>query len=902
MSGENIDPSDLLKSINYLSQLDAELIESLTGLSDSDKAYILAIKADREETERRKKLLASINDSIGDFANLGKSLVSSGSSFGPIKQTINMVSKASQGMAKKAGGIGKAIATVIDVTAKAANHMVESFEKAYTSFEKISGTGLISTFDGLRDMSNNISVSMEQLSSSLEDRGGQLVNWGGTALKGAKEFEKLAKSVHSNRTNFQMMGITVKELTDSQLDYMDLERKSTRGQIQFDMTYKQGFMDYLDNLSTLANLTGQSRDELRKKMAKQQEEANFRLFSMTRDQEQRKNDNALVALMSQMGPTYEEGIKDIMAAQKAGVQATGEASDAVRRSQALGGENIQANVQKYLDGAMTYAELMDKTLVAGGKAVDQLGLGVISMRDGLDKSIMIENANAKILSQKTTKQRLAEAQAAKNKPPKDIDKSLAGARIQMNDTSVAVEQLSTGSETAAKSMRYLAKKMNEAITEIYKNAGKNVPEMLKVTMAESDARDKIGDAKIKLQAQLDKKTAAQEALKTGGSTMSWSDSRKENVKIQDADSEINKLKKELESLTADATKLAQKRKELENVRLANDRLSAVGDTSAQSTESSSGISSGGLSSGGVYASAGPGARSSGTDAQSASAGATSDAQTSGQSSGQSSGATGATGATDTTGAAGATGATGALPTSVGTGPEGWAQVYALAKAAGDKYPEVTASQWALESGWGKSMSGKNNPFGQKAGSQEAGSVVMTREVVNGRSVMMNQKFKDYSSSLEAVAEHVKRWSPKYSNAKSPEEAIAMIARSYATDPSYARTVSQIIRQQKGAIPVAAAATPAAPTQAQPPVISASSSPVMVSGPSTGHNVVMQGDQTVIPANPGTEASAVQTTYDSTPESKETKEFLAMMNTQFSNMIDLMGDKISVQQRSMAHSS
>jgi hypothetical protein len=899
MTSENIDPNELARAISNLSDLDEELIESLTGLSDSDKALILATKAEKEETERRKKLADSINNSLNDFASLGKSLTTSAGSFGPIKQTVNMVSKSAQGMAKKAGGIGKAIATVIDLTAKAANHMIESFEKAYASFEQISGTGLVSTFDDLKDMSKDISVTMDQLATSLGDRGSQLASWGGTALKGAKEFEKLAKSIYSNRTNFQMMGITVKELTDSQLDYMDLERKSTRGQIQFDMTYKQGFMDYLDNLSTLANLTGQSRDELRKKMAKQQEEANYRLFSRTRDAKQRENDNALIALMSQMGPTYEEGMKDIISAQQAGVQATGEAADAVRRSQALGGENIQQNVQKYLDGAITYAELMDKTLVAGGKAVDSLGVGVISMKDGLDKSIMIENANGKILAGKTTKQRLAEAQAAKNKPPKEIDKSLAEARIGMNDTNVAMEQLSVGSETAAKSMRYLAKKMNEAITEIYKAAGKNVPEMLKVTMAESDTRDKISDAKTKLKEQTEKKTTAQEALKTGGSTMSWSDTRKENVKIQDADAEITKLKKELESLTSDATKLAQKRKELENVRLANARLSAVGATSASTSAPESGISSGGLSSGGVYVNSGPGSASSTSGASSSGAtSGTTDAQTGVSQSSTSSGTTG----TPETSATSPAGSSGPLPTTVGTGPEGWLQVYALAKAAGDKFPEVTASQWALESGWGKSMSGKNNPFGQKAGSQEPGTVVSTREVVNGRSVMMNQKFKDYSSSLEAVAEHVKRWSPKYSNAKTSDEAISMIARSYATDPTYARTVSQIIRQQKNAIPVASTQpAPTAPVATSTPVIPASSSPVMVSGPSTGHTVAMQGEQTVIPANPGSSASAVQTTYDSTPESKETQEFLAMMNTQFSNMIDLMDDKIAVQRRSMTHS-
>jgi hypothetical protein len=914
MSDKNIDPQELLQAINHLTQFDAEFLDSLTGLSDSDKAYILAIKADREETERRKKLLSSINQSMNDFVSLGKSLTTSSGSFTPIKQTISLVSAASQGVAKKAGSIGKAVATVIDLTAKAANYMIESFEKAYTSFEKISGSGLVSTFDDLQKMSLSVSVSMEQLASSLGDRGTQLASWSGTAVKGAKEFEKLAKSVRSNRESFQLMGITVKELTDSQLDYMDLERKSTRGQIQFDMTYKQGFMDYLDNLSTLATMTGQSRDELRKKMAKQQEEANWRLFSRTRDIKQRENDNALVALMSQMGPTYEEGIKDIIAAQKAGVQATGEAANAVRRSQALGGQNIQANVKKYLEGAMSYAELMDKTLVAGGKAVDGLGLGVISMKDGLDKSIMIENSNAKILSQKSTKQREAEAKAAKNKPPEKIDKSLAAARIEMNDTGVAVEQLSTSSETAAKSMRYLAKKMNEAITEIYQSAGKNVPEMLKVTMAESDTGDKISDAKVKLSNQVEKRKKAQTALSAGGDNMSWVDSRREKVKIQDADTEISRLNKELESLTSDATKLAQKRKELENIRMANSNISAVGAISTTASGDTSGTSSGGLSSGGVYANSGSGAQppsaAPGAPGTSSTGTAASDSSASGQT-GQSDGQSGATSG-GSSGAASGGSSSDRITKVLKSGPGGL-----TAQLADGSVVDRTGTvawrgnnpgnlRWA---DWERQF----NAVGiQNAGTSGQFTVFATLQ--DGINAQKNLIFNKYAnlSLAQLMGRYDAATAPRYTQIVSQAAGVPpnTLVKNL-TDDQQSKLVAAIQRHEgfrEGNVKVVSgptqptAALPASPEQNPTPVIPQSASPVLVSGPSTGHNVIMQGNQTVVPANSGMEASAIQTMAGPGQQTEATTEFLTMMNNSVDEMIDLMNDKITVQRRLMMHTT
>lgn len=135
-----------------------------------------------------------------------------------------------------------------------------------------------------------------------------------------------------------------------------------------------------------------------------------------------------------------------------------------------------------------------------------------------------------------------------------------------------------------------------------------------------------------------------------------------------------------------------------------------------------------------------------------------------------------------------------------------------AASAGDRFPELTAAQAALESGWGSTPSGKNNPFGQKASSSEKGTVKGTEEVGPGGRYSTSAKFKDFDSEGEATKNRVKTWSYKYGDAKDLETAARNLQLPtgakipgtketshgvYATSPIYASRISQIAREYGG---------------------------------------------------------------------------------------------------------
>lgn len=112
---------------------------------------------------------------------------------------------------------------------------------------------------------------------------------------------------------------------------------------------------------------------------------------------------------------------------------------------------------------------------------------------------------------------------------------------------------------------------------------------------------------------------------------------------------------------------------------------------------------------------------------------------------------------------------------------------------------VTIAQWAVESAWGAAMPpGSNNPFGIKAQPGEPAVASPTREVEDGKSVVVTAQFRKFASLTEAFDLHGRllATAPPYrpAMAKLPDaDAFAdALAGVYATDPEYGITLKYVI--------------------------------------------------------------------------------------------------------------
>lgn len=128
----------------------------------------------------------------------------------------------------------------------------------------------------------------------------------------------------------------------------------------------------------------------------------------------------------------------------------------------------------------------------------------------------------------------------------------------------------------------------------------------------------------------------------------------------------------------------------------------------------------------------------------------------------------------------------------------WEGIFAASKKAGAKFPECVAAQWALESGWGKHTSGKNNFFGLKG----SGSNINTQEFINGKWVTIKAGFIDFPDLYTCVTYLVERWYKDFGKFKGVNRAASrnecarlLIAEGYATDPDYSSKLIQIMDRQ-----------------------------------------------------------------------------------------------------------
>jgi hypothetical protein len=127
----------------------------------------------------------------------------------------------------------------------------------------------------------------------------------------------------------------------------------------------------------------------------------------------------------------------------------------------------------------------------------------------------------------------------------------------------------------------------------------------------------------------------------------------------------------------------------------------------------------------------------------------------------------------------------------------WQGVSLHAKRVGAKFPELVAAQWALESSFGKSVSGKHNYFGLKG----IGSSRETKEFYDGKWVTIKAGFIDFPSLAACIEYLVVHWYKDWQSYKGINKADNRYAaarmlkdQGYATDPDYPAKLSRLMKQ------------------------------------------------------------------------------------------------------------
>jgi hypothetical protein len=599
MANNNLDNINIdnLKSFNDILRLNT------AGMTSYERGQQKLINEEKDQEKKLAKLIDSGEKFGQELIGIGKSLTTGSSSFGPLTKTITLLTSVASGMASKFGSVGKAVGQAIKLAGKAANTTIETFEKTYTGFEKLSQSGLVSSFDEIDDISSSTMITINDLSELLEGQGQILSSWSGTAFNGIQEFKKLSGSLLTSRVDFQLLGITTKELAASQIKYMDYERKITGERQKFDAKHIERFKQYLNNITDISIMTGERREEVQKEIDARQEEASYRIFVGKRTKEQNLADNKLLEVTKfAFGPTTEKGIRDLMVGLKQGVIATSDEADVVRQHYGRLGVDILAELQKHINSPLgQVSNVIDTMKRTNVKNVQVIGNQAMMAGDTLDSKVAVEMHKGAQFAKLNQKDIEAMIQAGKTTPPTKTDEALARARLDMGDNNLTIQRLSMSIPLVTKSMRLISKAMNSLIKGVFNQVGKNVPELLIVMEDHDNVRDKITDSITELADYNKRQIKAQEninARKAAGKSGYFAD-KSDKKEIEDTKNLIILENINLEKLKKREKELAAKKLELEilkGYKSATERVNV--SNSVTNITGGSGSSGGGTGGGG----------------------------------------------------------------------------------------------------------------------------------------------------------------------------------------------------------------------------------------------------------------------------------------------------------------
>ena len=260
-------------NINYslFDDLNKQVGAFSSGLNQQIKSTGMvndAYKEDAAQQKAMKKAQKELADSIQNAAKgavgFAKSLQGGNGSFQPLTEVVSITTKALGSLLGKIPLVGGALEGLTKGAGEVANLMIETYDKVYGSFEKLSDSGVVESFTTFKNTAMAMGMSMTSTSESLEKRSKELALFGGSALQGTKVFAQIADASKPLRDNFQKLGINSQEFTDFQISYINQQNILNRGKVKTNQDLVSGSEVYMKELDAVAKLTGESRKELQK--------------------------------------------------------------------------------------------------------------------------------------------------------------------------------------------------------------------------------------------------------------------------------------------------------------------------------------------------------------------------------------------------------------------------------------------------------------------------------------------------------------------------------------------------------------------------------------------------------------------------------------------------------------
>lgn len=254
------------------------------------KAELAAIEAEEKEAKVRQQQTQALRDSGQALKSFAGAILNSERSFSKYNDTLENAGNAALELGKSFGIVGTILGGIIKgatMLGSAFAKQADNVLKATDDLSKFGTAGQL-TAEEVRKMGANVGYTSEQLDKlvkPIQSIGAGLINLGGTAAEGAKAFGEIANVGKDTRMQYQRLGVSQAELTQAQADYIKLQQVSGQQITKSNKDLQKSSLAYVDNLLTLAALTGQDIESVKRKNEIAMSEIETKLQNNLLDQE-----------------------------------------------------------------------------------------------------------------------------------------------------------------------------------------------------------------------------------------------------------------------------------------------------------------------------------------------------------------------------------------------------------------------------------------------------------------------------------------------------------------------------------------------------------------------------------------------------------------------------------------
>lgn len=399
-----------------------KLAEAAARISQEADPLIAAEKKMAEEAEKNSKALKAFGGALGSsVAELSKAAIQVKDGAGKYAGGIESAGNAVRGFSKNFGLLGEAAGMLTQAFTKLVGGALRQNDALIKSYRGLSNFGDVGkTFkDIMQDMHDagfSVDQNAETYVKALEKAAPGLAQFSGTVAKGREQLQKvMIDQLGQAEYHLQRYGYSQEDMFDKTANFMGILAASGNNRKRQDGELTQLTKVYLDQLTLLGQITGQTREEAEKKLQRDANDLRFQMFLKNLPEDEALN---LRTAMASLPDEMADGAKSVIVNQGRIVDEQGAAF-----FQLLGNEGI-AELQKVIKTQgdkfpEAFAGTMNKYSGIIEKRFGQLGNNVAFGNDTM-KSFMLTMGSFNLM----------------NKGRLVTEKDIADARKRLDDKSM----------------------------------------------------------------------------------------------------------------------------------------------------------------------------------------------------------------------------------------------------------------------------------------------------------------------------------------------------------------------------------------------------------------------------------------------------------------------------------